>query len=70
MGVVLMEMDLIQLITTNGLAVAIAVYLVYWITNKLDKRIEKLTEAINKLTEAVNTLKILVDRGRKHDGGE
>jgi len=65
-----MEMDLIQLITTNGLAVAIAVYLVYWITNKLDRRIEKLTEAINKLTEAVNTLKVIVDRERNHDGAE
>ncbi|OYT59627.1 MAG: hypothetical protein B6U75_03455 [Desulfurococcales archaeon ex4484_217_1] len=65
-----MEIDWLQLISTQGVAVAIAIYLVYWITNKLDRRIEKLTEAINNLTEAVNTLKILVDRGREHDGGE
>ncbi|RLG74350.1 MAG: hypothetical protein DRO23_07000 [Thermoprotei archaeon] len=60
-----MEVDLIQLLTTNGLAVAIAIYLVWWITNRLDKKLDDLTNAIKELSNAINTLKILVSRNEE-----
>jgi len=56
------EVDLIQLLTTNGLAVAIAIYLVWWITNRLDRKLDDLTNAIKELSNAINTLKILISR--------
>ena len=70
MGVILMEIDWLQLISTQGVAVVLAIYLVWWITDRLSKKLDNLTDAINNLTKAVNTLKVIVDRGREHDGGE
>ncbi|OYT55257.1 MAG: hypothetical protein B6U76_06615 [Desulfurococcales archaeon ex4484_217_2] len=60
-----MEVDLIQLLTTNGLAVAIAIYLVWWITNRLDRKLDDLTNAIKELSNAINTLKILVSKNEE-----
>ena len=60
-----MEVDLIQLLTTNGLAVAIATYLVWWITNRLDRKLDDLTNAIKELSNAINTLKILVSKNEE-----
>lgn len=62
MGDHVVEVDLIQLLTTNGLAVAIAIYLVWWITNRLDRKLDDLTNAIKELSNAINTLKILISR--------
>lgn len=65
MGDYVVEVDLIQLLTTNGLAVAIAIYLVWWITNRLDRKLDDLTNAIKELSNAINTLKILVSKNEE-----
>jgi len=64
-GDYVVEVDLIQLLTTNGLAVAIAIYLVWWITNRLDRKLDDLTNAIKELSNAINTLKILVSKNEE-----
>lgn len=57
MGVMVVEVELIQLVSTYGLSIAIAVYLVWWITNKLTDKLDNLAEKIDKLNE--NILKLL-----------
>ena len=65
MGDMVMETDLLQLITTQGLAVGVTVYLIYWITNRFDKRLDELKEAIEKLNESVKTLIALLNKNNE-----
>jgi len=67
MGVVVMETDLLQLITTQGLAVGVTIYLIYWITNRFDKRLDELKEAIEKLNESVKTLIALLNKNNEEE---
>jgi hypothetical protein len=43
-----------------GIAVAIALYLMYWVTSKLDKKLDALIESCNKLNHNIEKLITLV----------
>jgi hypothetical protein len=53
-------MEIIQWVSQYGIAVAIALYLVYWITSKLDKKLDALIESNNKLSTNIEKLITLV----------
>ncbi len=60
-----MSQDIVSLIANYGVAVAISVYLVYWITTKLNSKLDELTKQIEKLNmniEKLNTLLSLSER--------
>lgn len=46
-----------DLIAQYGLATAITVYLLIWVTGKLSNQLERLTEAIDKNTEVLTEIK-------------
>lgn len=48
--------DFVSLMINHGLGVAISIYLVYWVTNKMSKQIEQLKESIDRNTNALNEL--------------
>jgi hypothetical protein len=47
---------ILQWIQNYGVAVAISVYLVYWITTKLDKKLDMLIDSINRLNINIEKL--------------
>jgi len=44
------------LVGNVGVAGAIAVYMVWWVTRKLNSKIDRLNASIEKLTDTINTL--------------
>lgn len=48
-----------------GLAGFLAVYLVYFITGKLNRKLDKLIERIEKLDNSINKLIIIIEERRK-----
>jgi len=54
--------DVIQIVANYGLAVFIAIYFSYWITNTLTNKLDTLTNSINELKEAVKELSDKIER--------
>jgi hypothetical protein len=51
-----MSIEIFQWVQNYGIAVAIALYLMYWITSKLDKKLDALIESYNKLNNNIEKL--------------
>ena len=61
--------NLFSLLATYGVPIILSVYLVYWITNKLNSKLDKLVNAVQelnnnilKLSERLENLKEIVKR--------
>jgi hypothetical protein len=52
--------EIFQWIQSYGIAVVISVYLVHWVTSKLDKKLDALIESNNKLNANIEKLITLV----------
>jgi len=59
-----MEANLLELVGTYGIAGAIAIYMVYWATNRLDRNIRELKGAVDKLREAIENLEKAIKESR------
>ena len=62
-----METDIVTLIANYGVPAGICVYLVLWITRKLNNKLDKLTESINTLNNKFDTLIRIIDREETRD---
>jgi len=52
-----MELEnIVNIIQNGGLAIVIAIYLIHWITKKLDKKLDMLIDSINRLNINIEKL--------------
>jgi hypothetical protein len=52
-----MELEnIVNIIQNGGLAIVIAIYLIFWITKKLDKKLDMLIDSINRLNINIEKL--------------
>ena len=61
-----MSVDIFTWVSQYGVAIVIAVYLVYWITNKLNSKIEDLKNAVIELSKNVQSLNINIEKLLNH----
>ena len=54
--------DILTWVSQYGVAIAIAGYLVYWITNKLNSKIEDLKNAVIELSKNVQSLNTNIEK--------
>jgi len=54
--------EIVQILANYGVAIFIAVYFSYWITNTLTGKLDTLISSINELKEAVKDLSNKIDR--------
>lgn len=63
------EVNVVQLVSTFGLSVGIAVYLVYWVTNKLSDKLDNLSNKMDKVVDNLNVVSVkLTEISTKLDG--
>lgn len=61
--------DLINIASSTGVAVVIAVYLTYWITNNMSQRLDKIVEKLDDiLREQREFYKMIIEELRKKSG--
>jgi uncharacterized protein YoxC len=60
------SVDIFAWVSQYGVAVVIAVYLVYWITNKLNGKIEDLKNAVIELSMNVQSLNTNIEKLLNH----
>jgi len=58
--------DILTWVSQYGVAIAIAGYLVYWITNKLNSKIEDLKNAVIELSKNVQSLNTNIEKLLNH----
>ena len=58
-----MDTSFFELIANYGLALVISVYLVWWITSRLNGKIDRLANSLDKLNESINRLIYEIERG-------
>ena len=63
---VAMSVDIFTWVSQYGVAIVIAVYLVYWITNKLNSKLETLVDAVNELSKHVQGLNMNIEKLLNH----
>ena len=56
------DLNAVELVANLGFAVGIGTYLVYWMTTRLNGKMDKLSNGIEKLNENVNKLNNNVER--------
>lgn len=61
-----MSVNIFTWVSQYGVAVVIAVYLVYWITNKLNGKIEDLKNAVIELNKNVQSLNTNIEKLLNH----
>jgi len=54
--------DIFTWVSQYGAAIVIAMYLVYWITNKLNSKLETLVDAVNELSKHVQDLNMNIEK--------
>jgi hypothetical protein len=48
--------ELLPLVSQYGVAIVIALYLVYWVTSKLDRKLDALIESYSRLNNNIEKL--------------
>jgi len=54
--------ELFSLLATYGVPIVLSVYLVYWITNKLNGKLEKLSTTMEDLSRNIQRLIDIIER--------
>ncbi len=57
-----MDASFMEAVANYGLAIVIAGYLVWWVTNKLNSKLDRLTQSIENLNQ---TIQHLIEEVRK-----
>jgi uncharacterized protein YoxC len=57
-----MSVDIFTWVSQYGVAIVISVYLVYWITTKLNSKIEDLKNAVTELSKNVQSLNTNIEK--------
>jgi uncharacterized protein YoxC len=61
-----MCVDILNWISQYGVAITIAVYLVYWITTKLNSKLDTLINSVNELSKNVQSLNANIEKLLNH----
>ena len=51
------EINLLDWVSTYGVGIAIAVYLVWWVTTKLNGKLDRLAQSTDKLSDKIDELR-------------
>jgi len=61
-----MSVDIFTWVSQYGVAIVISVYLVYWITTKLNNKLDTLINAVNELSKNVQSLNTNIEKLLNH----
>jgi peptidoglycan hydrolase CwlO-like protein len=61
-----MSIDIFSWVSQYGVAIGIAVYLVYWVTTKLNSKLDTLVNAVNELSKNVQSLNTNIEKLLNH----